>query len=80
MATSMYGCTCIHTHLRNASKIKRKGNNLVKFCHGMNVTGRENLITCRQTNELADTLLTEYTLSVVKAYKMGLYCTTYKLW
>ena len=34
-----------------------------------NVIGRENLITCGRTNELAHALLTEYTRSVMKAFK-----------
>ena len=34
-----------------------------KIYHMRNVTGRENLITCGQTNKLAHALLTEYTQS-----------------
>ena len=38
-----------------------------KIYHVRNVIGRENLITCGQTNELTHALLTEYTCSVTKA-------------
>ena len=38
-----------------------------KIYHMRNVIGRENLITCGQTNELAHALWTEYTRSVAIA-------------
>ena len=58
-------------------KMERKGESLVKFIV-RNVIGRENLITCGWTNELAHALLTEYTHSVTKLYgwQTGLDSTT----
>ena len=38
-----------------------------KIYHMRNIIGRENLITCGRTNELAHAILTEYTRLITKA-------------
>ena len=53
-------------HMRMKNKMERES--LVKIYHVRNIIGRENLITCGQTNELAHAILTEYTRSIVKAF------------
>ena len=53
---------------RVRTKNKKESGEPGKIHHMRNVIGRENLITCGQMNELAHALLTEYTLSVVKAF------------
>ena len=52
-------------HMRTKNQ-KEKGEP-GKIYHMRNVTGRGNLITSGRTNELAHTLWTEYTRSIVKA-------------
>ena len=47
-----------------------------KIYHLRNVTGRENLIACGRTNELARALLTEYSSKSFMADRTGLYGTT----
>ena len=52
-----------HTQTKNQKERGEPG----KIYHVRNVIGRENLITCGWTNELARALLKEYTRSVMKA-------------
>ena len=58
---SFPGSPC--TQMKNGKERGEPG----KIYHVRNVIGRENLITCGRTNELAHALLTEYTHSVAKA-------------
>ena len=52
-----------HARTKNVKERGEPG----KIYHVRNTIGRENLITCGQTNKLVHALLTEYTRSVVKA-------------
>ena len=48
-------------------KIRKERGEPGKIYHVRNVIGRESLITCGQTNELAHTVWTEYICSVAIA-------------
>ena len=51
-----------------------------RIYHVRNVIGRENLITCGQTNELAHTVRTEYSCDSFMADRMGLDALCYIAW
>ena len=60
----------------HANKRSKESGESDKIYHVRNVTGRENLIACGRTNELARALLTEYSSKSFMADGTGLYGTT----
>ena len=71
---------------RARTKNRRKGGEPGRIHHVRNVIGRENLITCGRTTELAHPVRTEYSCDSSMADRMGLdgtmlyYLVVRKLW
>ena len=57
---------------RARTKNRKERGEPGKIYHVRNVIGRENLITCGRTNELAHTVWTEYSCDSFMANRMGL--------